>query len=73
MDWERIMNWINHFGISVNSTHVSGHASGSQLKEFVEQVDAKNVIPLHTENARAFEKWSKNVTILGNVGASYTL
>jgi ribonuclease J len=73
MDWERIMNWINHFGIAVNSTHVSGHASGPQLKEFVEQVNAKNVIPLHTENAKAFENWSKNVTILGNVGDNFTL
>jgi ribonuclease J len=73
MDWERIMNWINHFGIAVNSTHVSGHASGPQLKEFVEQVNAKNVIPLHTENARAFENWSKNVTLLEKAGDNYTL
>ena len=72
MDWERVMNWISHFGISVNSTHVSGHASGLQLKEFVEQVNAKKVIPLHTENAKAFENWSKNVTILGTVGDSFT-
>ena len=71
MDWERIMNWINHFGISVNSTHVSGHASGPQLKEFVEQVDAKNVIPIHTENAKAFENWTKNVTLLGKIGESH--
>ena len=73
MDWERIMNWINHFGIAVNSTHVSGHASGPQLKEFVEQANAKNVIPLHTENAKAFEIWSKNVTLLEKVGDSYIL
>jgi len=67
------MNWISHFSISVNSTHVSGHASGPQLKEFVEQVNAKNVIPPHTENAKAFENCSNNVTILGNIGDSYTL
>ncbi|MFA7398434.1 MAG: MBL fold metallo-hydrolase RNA specificity domain-containing protein [Candidatus Bathyarchaeia archaeon] len=37
------------------STHVSGHASGPNLKKFVDQVNTKNVIPLHTENAKAFQ------------------
>jgi len=73
MDWERVMNWINHFGMNVESTHVSGHASGLQLKEFVQQVNAKNLIPIHTENAKAFENWSKNVTLLGKVGDSYSI
>jgi len=73
MDWERVMNWINHFGMNVESTHVSGHASGPQLKEFVEQVNAKNIIPVHTENAKVFENWAKNVTLFGKVGESYIL
>ena len=47
-------------------------ASGPQLKEFVEQVNAKNVIPVHTQNAKAFTNWSKNVTVLGNVGEAVT-
>jgi mRNA degradation ribonuclease J1/J2 len=67
------LNCKKDFGIKINRTHVSGHTSGPQLKEFVEQVKAKNVIPLHTKNAKAFENWSKNVTLLGEVGESYTL
>ena len=27
-DWKRVRNWIQHFGIKINRTHVSGHASG---------------------------------------------
>lgn len=73
MDWERVMNWIEHFGISVNSTHVSGHASGNQLKDFVEQVSPKTIIPIHTESPKTYEKWSRNVSILKNVGDSYSL
>ena len=72
IDWKRVKNWINHFGLNVESTHVSGHASGPQLKEFVEQVNAKNVIPVHTQNAKTFTNWSKNVTVLGNVGEAIT-
>lgn len=61
IDWERVQNWLNHFGLHISSTHVSGHASGSQLQGFVEQVSPKKIIPIHTENAKAYEKWSNNV------------
>jgi len=73
IDWERIENWINHFGMNVSSTHVSGHASGPQLKEFVEQVSPKTIIPIHTESAKAYEKWSKAVHVLKGAGESYSL
>jgi ribonuclease J len=52
IDWKRVMNWLNHFGMKVDSTHVSGHASGPQLREFVEQLNAKKVVPLHNVNAK---------------------
>ena len=73
MDWERIMNWINHFSISVNSTHVSGHASGPQLKEFVTTVKPKVLIPVHTENATAFSSYCSNVKLLKQLGETVTL
>ena len=68
MDWERIMNWINHFGMNVSPRMFLVTRQGPQLKEFVEQVSAKNVIPIHTENAKAFTNWTKNGTLLGKVG-----
>ena len=73
IDWERIENWIKHFGMNVSSTHVSGHASGLQLKDFVEQVSPKTIIPIHTESAKAFEKWSSEIHILKEAGESYSL
>ena len=73
MDWERVMNWINHFGIAVNSTHVSGHASGPQLKEFVTTVKPKVLIPVHTENATAFASYCNNVKLLKQLGETVTL
>jgi ribonuclease J len=73
IDWERIENWIKHFGMNTSSTHVSGHASGPQLKEFVHNLHPKNIIPIHTENGKAFEKWSSGVRLLTRVGQSYSL
>lgn len=72
IDWKRVRNWLNHFGVKVNRTHVSGHASGSHLKEFIQQVNAKNIIPIHTENATTFKKWTENTILLTNISDSYT-
>ena len=73
IDWERIGNWINHFGIPASSTHVSGHASGTQLKEFIEKVNPKMMIPVHTENAKTFQKWWSKTHILKNRGDCFSL
>jgi len=73
IDWERIENWIKHLGMNISSTHVSGHASGSQLKEFVEQVSPKTIIPIHTENAKAYERWIRGVLVLEEPGETYSM
>ena len=73
MDWERIKNWLNHFGLHVESTHVSGHASGPQLKEFITTVKPKVLIPIHTENASAFSSYWSNVKCLKQFGETFTL
>jgi ribonuclease J len=67
IDWQRVKNWINHFGMDLNVTHVSGHASGPQLKEFVKAVKPKLVVPVHTQNAKIFDKWWGNVHLLKEV------
>lgn len=72
IDCERIENWIKHFGMNISSTHVSGHASGLQLKDFVEQVAPRTIIPIHTESAATYEKWSSGVHILKGAGESYS-
>jgi len=68
IDWQRIENWINHFGMESNVTHVSGHASGPQLRDFVKTVKPKMVIPVHTQHANFYDKWWDNVYLLKNVG-----
>jgi ribonuclease J len=70
LDWKRIENWINHFGMDLNATHVSGHASGPQLKEFVKTVKPKMVIPIHTQHAKIYDKWWDNVHLLKSLGES---
>jgi len=68
VDWKRIENWINHFGMGLNATHVSGHCSGPQLKEFVKTVKPKMLVPVHTQHAEIYDKWWDKVHLLKEVG-----
>jgi ribonuclease J len=67
LDHERIKRWLIHFGLidrqeAWNVTHVSGHGSGDQIKQVVEETRAKTLIPIHTEHEDYFKKWHHNVT-----------
>lgn len=72
-DWQRIENWINHFKLDLNTTHVSGHASGPQLKDFLQRVNPKMVIPVHTQHAEIYDKWWSNVHLLKNIGEKISI
>jgi len=73
IDWQRIENWVSHFGMEMSKTHVSGHASGPELKEYVKKVNAKLVVPVHTEHAAQYNKWAENVQLLKYVGEKIEL
>ena len=72
MEWERISNWLSHFQLQVSQTHVSGHASAPQLRNFVESVNPKLIIPIHTENGGLYQQWGKT-HLLKAVGEQYTI
>jgi hypothetical protein len=56
----RMINWLRYFGINEENNfepyqiHASGHASGKELKEFIEKIKPKKLIPIHTIKPRLF-------------------
>lgn len=57
LDLERQCHWLDHFGFEHNVpptgtlgglTHISGHASGDDLKPFLEAIEAGVLVPIHT-------------------------
>lgn len=60
----RLDAWVEHFGIQKFQSHCSGHARGSDLLDAVKQIDAKTLYPVHTEHPDAFNKVSKDVTVV---------
>jgi ribonuclease J len=67
IDYERLINWLSHYGLPQYHVHVSGHMMPLQLKAALKKVNAKRVFPIHTENAELFKRF------MGNVGGRVQL
>lgn len=66
LDQTRVRKWLVHFGLLDRESewhhiHVSGHGSGDQIKEIIEDTKSKQLIPIHTEHEEYHKKWHPNV------------
>lgn len=59
-----MQNWLDHFGIEFHQLHSSGHLNKGQLAKFLNEIRAKKVFPIHTENQHLFKSIAKNVQIV---------
>lgn len=67
IDYDRLVNWLSHYGLPQYHVHVSGHMMPLPLKAALKKMGAKQVFPIHTENAELFKKF------MGNVGCNVQL
>jgi len=63
IDQRRLDNWLGYFKLKKHHFHCSGHASGLEIKEIVEQVRPKTLIPIHTEKPELFKEFHSNVKV----------
>jgi len=61
MDYERLKNWLNHYGLPQYHVHVSGHIMPLQLKNILKEINAKTIFPIHTENAELVGKFMRDL------------
>ncbi|MHA1971767.1 MAG: MBL fold metallo-hydrolase [Candidatus Hodarchaeales archaeon] len=54
IDYNRMMNWINHFQLKIVQFHASGHAPKLDLKHIVEEISPEIIIPIHTEHPEGY-------------------
>jgi ribonuclease J len=76
IDFERLVNWLGHYGLPQYHVHVSGHVMPLQLKAILREVDGKKIFPIHTENAYLFAKFirdTKSQTILPKKEKEYKI
>ncbi|MGC8998310.1 MAG: MBL fold metallo-hydrolase [Candidatus Bathyarchaeia archaeon] len=76
IDYEKLVNWLRHYGLPQYHVHVSGHIMPLQLKAVLKEIGAKTIFPVHTENAELFAKFmqnSKSQIVLAEKGKEYPL
>jgi ribonuclease J len=76
IDYERLTNWLTHYGLPQYHVHVSGHMMPLQLKAALKEINAKRTFPIHTEHADLFAKFMRDLksqVTLVEKGKSYTL
>jgi ribonuclease J len=61
IDYERLINWLSHYGLPQYHVHVSGHIMPLQLKKTLKEINAKRMFPIHTENAGLFAKFMRDI------------
>ena len=49
--------WTNRVGAKAQARLCSGHACFADIKAMIEGINARKVVPVHTENAGMFEKF----------------
>lgn len=60
IDFERLINWLRHYGLPQYHVHVSGHITPLRLKAALKEINAKKIFPVHTENAELFAKFMRD-------------
>jgi ribonuclease J len=61
IDFEKLVNWLGHYGLPQYQVHVSGHIMPLQLKAILKEMDSRTIFPVHTENARLFAKFVRDL------------
>jgi len=61
IDFERLMNWLGHYGLPQYHAHVSGHIMPLQLKAVLKDIGASQIFPVHTENTELFGKFLRDL------------
>jgi ribonuclease J len=60
-EFERLRNWLDHFGLPMYHIHCSGHIMPSELKSSIERVKPRRLFPIHTEYPALYARYVSDV------------
>ncbi len=76
IDFEKLLNWLERFGIPQYQVHVSGHALPYQLKWAISEINPKKVFLVHTEKPLLYKRFLRDLeieVICPELGKEYTV
>ncbi len=63
ISYEKLLNWLAHYGIPLYQTHASGHANPHELKRAIDSIKPKKVFPIHTNRPELFQRFMSDIGI----------
>ncbi|MEM3512487.1 MAG: MBL fold metallo-hydrolase [Candidatus Jordarchaeales archaeon] len=76
LDFNKMRNWLDHYGLPQYHVHVSGHVMPVELKRVVERIKPRKVFPVHCEQPEVFAKFIRKIgadVTLPTVGERYAV
>ena len=74
IDFSKLLNWLNYYGLPQYHIHVSGHVMPLELRDIVEMVNPGTLFPIHTDRPELFAKFCSTLQTkiqAPTVGQSY--
>ncbi|BAZ96844.1 MBL fold metallo-hydrolase [Dehalococcoides mccartyi] len=63
LSFRRLMKWIELCELKLEYAHTSGHMYQQDIERLVSEIDAKLVIPIHTEHPELFKNWVSEIRV----------
>jgi len=61
IDFNKLINWLEHYGLPQYCAHISGHIMPLQLKEALKTIKPKRIFPIHGEHPELFSRFMKSL------------
>jgi mRNA degradation ribonuclease J1/J2 len=61
IDFDRLVNWLERYGLPQYHVHVSGHIMPHQLRNVVKEIGAKKVFPVHSDHPELFRRFMRSL------------
>ncbi len=76
VDFNRLTNWLEHYGLPQYHAHVSGHIMPLQLRQVLQTMNPKKIFPIHGTHPELFSKFMRKLNgeiLVVEAGKEYTL